>query len=76
MTQRRVLREPSHHATLLTDYLQTVIADDEADCQPGDERAETHCDSDVSIFRTRSLPSRIHLLLIVPPSFWAAFFLG
>jgi len=33
MTQRRVLREPSQHATCLTDYLQAVIADDEADCQ-------------------------------------------
>jgi hypothetical protein len=31
MTQRRVLREPSQHATCLTGYLQTVIANDEAD---------------------------------------------
>jgi len=28
------------------------------------------------MFRKRSEPSRIHLLLNVPPGFWAAFFLA
>ena len=57
MTQRRVLREPSQDVTRMTDYLQPVMAEDEADC------------------RRHYTMRRIHLLLTMPPRFWAAFFI-
>jgi hypothetical protein len=60
----------------MTGILQPVSAIDEADCQPGDGQRRMYATVMFHSFAPDPDPSRTHLLLAVPPSFWAAFFMG
>jgi hypothetical protein len=59
----------------MTGVLQSVNAIDEADCQPGDRQRRMYATVMLSAFESNPVPSRTHLLLAVPPRFWAAFFI-
>ncbi len=75
VSQRRVLRETSQHATLNDRNPAPGQCHRRSGLPTGECTTPSACDNDVSVIRTRAEPSRIHLLLTVPPSFWAAFFM-
>jgi hypothetical protein len=60
----------------MTGILQSVSAIDEADCQPGVGQRRMCATVMLPAFESDADPSRKHLLLAVPPRFWAAFFMG